>query len=770
MADSDLVNSGKNAPMPFKGAYIKGIDEVRRENISEQADGYVDDNGDVFFYDFADERTIFDNPTSDPDSFTVKDAEWISRAFLVPDSAYGARLDSLNASNAVLNGRYFSTASLKHTNTSLGGNFGINSRPQFTRYSDVRLTGRLETDKQVGIDYGGETYGLGRYYSEAIDDNAETIVLSFGVPKHNSMANFFIHVWDPEVASVARRGRTFSSTVHNFFRDTANLVTNIFLLRKIPIIALSMFSLQFASSFGRSAATKYYTMKPTMHNYWWTAQGLLNAMMINLGLYPSTHLELVDDLIGDGKADIKDEAKRGAGSYAVPDQAVLDFYKSVFPNLFNKSEMLDIYAIGTRAMRQEMGHIEEMEGIGENEFEQYFSAKVNANDSKFETLMAFMARSLKVDQLYGKGTSSEQNVFSDVENKEAFEKYADMDVELDPRLNASSGSSLPRGEENSFLSEISTYYSESLRKGSDYVFFKVNAVKSVNESFDNSVGESGISSFLNSTSTSSRDLRFNLADGNLTGIDAVDGLLKGAVGAVTGIASGVIDSVTFGASNILGVLTGAGFVDIPKTWQNSSARLPEVSYSISLVSPYGNVMSLLQNIYVPMALLMAGSLPLSTGKNSYTSPFLCRIFHRGKNMTRLGMITSLSFTRGTTHLPFTNKGQVLGVDVSFTITDLSSIMHVPINQTIGVFTDAPEIDEGSTLYDYLAAITGQSLYDHTNPISVIRQRIAKRAAQVGVFTSPAYWGSLGASFTNDITFGLASAFGDTAKIFSSRPQ
>ena len=68
-------------------------------------------------------------------------------------------------------------------------------------------------------------------------------------------------------------------------------------------------------------------------------------------------------------------------------------------------------------------------------------------------------------------------------------------------------------------------------------------------------------------------------------------------------------------------------------------------------------------------MLLAGILPLSTGKASYTSPFLCQLYDRGRLQIRLGMIESLSITRGTTNLAFDKHGQALGIDVTFSVVE-----------------------------------------------------------------------------------------------------
>jgi hypothetical protein len=130
----------------------------------------------------------------------------------------------------------------------------------------------------------------------------------------------------------------------------------------------------------------------------------------------------------------------------------------------------------------------------------------------------------------------------------------------------------------------------------------------------------------------------------------------------------------------LAALGGSALVDIPKHWQSASANLSRSTYTMNLVSPYGNPISQLINLYIPVAMLIAGALPLATGQQSYTSPFICELYDRGRCQIRLGMIDSLQITRGTSNLPFDEIGNAMAIDVSFTVLDLSNLVYLPISQ------------------------------------------------------------------------------------------
>ena len=144
--------------------------------------------------------------------------------------------------------------------------------------------------------------------------------------------------------------------------------------------------------------------------------------------------------------------------------------------------------------------------------------------------------------------------------------------------------------------------------------------------------------------------RFSLSDFN-TGFDAIDTVVKSAKKAISGVASGMqLDGLLS--------LTGAGFVDIPERWEDSSADFPSASYTVPLRAPYGDLLSQFINIDVPLACFLAAALPISHGSQSYGAPFLCEMYIRGKNVIRLGMPSSLSVTRGTGNLGWSPDGEL----------------------------------------------------------------------------------------------------------------
>lgn len=641
------------------------------------------------------------------------DRDWAKSAFLIADNNLDNDVDVQN--------RYWSSASAKFTDTRMGGNLGINARPQFTRYSDIRSIGRLRSRSPVSLSNISGNHGMGRYYSEAIDDPAQTIYLRFGVPQFNSLTNFIARAFDPNLSSMARTGRG-NSVLYSLGKIAGSAVT----IAAFPALSVGILSMQAISSFFMRPTSKFYTMKPTMHLYWLTVNTLVNTLAVNRGVMPKT---------------LAPPSQQRLGKPFELDAEYMNQLSSLMPDLFKEGSYIDVFSIANRTQRLanrmlradtaalESGNFDTYTGYLRKEYLGNNSSATYLTNENGDMRLGVWLDKVASFLYYQEDTTSQ--------------------IEVDPRVD---GTTIDPNDPKSgqkqdpgFFQSIAENLDAEFDNGSMFATFKVNHTGSVSESFSNSVVESDLSQKLNSMSSQSRQARFAFAEGNVVG-DTVNSIMSG----ISDLATGILDGVTMGFSKILPVLGGSGYIDIPKHWQSSTANLPRTSYTMKLISPYGNTMSQIMNIDIPLAMLLAGALPLSTGKQSYTSPFLCQLYDRGRCQVRLGMIESLSITRGTSTLGFNTKGNALALDVTFQIVDMSSIMHMPISP--GKIFDADmTLDEDNILMDYLAVLAGQDIYSQIYAIPKAKLAAAKRIAQARKLTSSAYWASL---FHEESTSGL----------------
>ena len=666
---------------------------------------------------------------------SVLDRDWARISFLMSDTAIANSNDISELDQATkddIYNRYNSSAARKFTDTRMGGGVACNNRPQFTPYSDIRSKGRLAGRANVTKEMGGN-YGMGRYYSEAIDDNGQTIYLRFGVPQYNSLWSYFTNAYNPHVASVTLTGRS-----QGVLYTAGEVMGTFFTIAAFPVLSLTIMGTKMVGQFFNRSTSKFYTMKPTMHLYWSAVDMLVNSIVINRGLMPKFFAEgtITSQRIGDPSG--------------VDGDYITELH-TLAPRIFDEYGRVDIAAVALRA--QSIANklfLQEYEALktGDNEsFKGYVrkdgqetKSTLMVNDNGTHTLGAILANAAQAVLWYGTDPSDKPNLSEP--------SLKAIDSKGKPVEGLNEDQSVSENKEPGWFNQYREYMAAELADGAAFAVFKVDNTGPSSESFSNSVMESDISQKINQASSTARQVQFSLSGGNL-GDGMIASAIEGVLGGVKDIATGALSGLTLGLSESLEAALAGVYFDIPKTWQSSSASLPRASYTIQLISPYGHPISQLQNIYIPLSMLLAGALPRSTGKQTYGPPFLCQVYDRGHNQIQLGMIESLSISRGTSNLNYTNKGQAMAIDVSFSIVDMSSIMHMPISTgglwdfikgiaTGSLHKNNPAMDEDNILMDYLAVISGMDIYNQFYKIPRARLQAARALMQARKYSSPAW--------------------------------
>jgi hypothetical protein len=251
-----------------------------------------------------------------------------------------------------------------------------------------------------------------------------------------------------------------------------------------------------------------------------------------------------------------------------------------------------------------------------------------------------------------------------------------------------------------------------------FIGFKVEKGVDTSESFTNSTGEPSIAAEVNGKLASARDARNNTAGGNIDG-GAIDAFLKGAGNIVKGVADSV--SRTAGMGDIASTLTSGAVLDFPEVWQGSSFSR-SYNFSMSLHAHYADPWTILQRLYIPLAMLLAGGLPRSYGATSYGSPFVCRAYCKGMFAVPLGIIDSITVKRGADQFGWSNARLPTVIDLSFSIKDLSPALYLAISagDTIEVFKDI--FAQNSSFQEYLLTLSGVGLYERVTNLSNMRKK------------------------------------------------
>lgn len=611
---------------------------------------------------------------------------------------------------------YKSSADVKFTSTRVGGNFAINPLYQYTQYCDVPTKGRLQGRNDLTVPGDMGNYGMGDYYSEAIDDTAQLIYLRFGVPQYTSLLSFLSNSYDLDMGYLVANGTARSA----FYK----LVEAAFMI--VPIAAAPLFSGAVLFTRGVNArftkpSSKFWTLKPTMHLYWSTVNTLINSIAVNMGIFPRF-------MFPDTKNDPQSQKSH-------IDKEMLDHLHQLMPDVFTKNYGIDAFAIACKAQAsantKQLQEFDRLKNGTAADMQAYIS-KIGTPDIADEppgklTLYDFIKTYIKGS--YWINDTPPQAT----EDAQSFSGHVATDPNIDPKT----GHAYERPPEKP---NIISYLDAEFAMGSQFACFRVETTGSVQESFSNEIGESAFASKINSAVSGVREIKFGLADGNVIGGNVLGDAINSVGSFIKNNAESALSGVTLGFSNVISQMFAGAFMDINKTWKASSSQLPRSTYAIELYSPYNHPISRLMDIYLPLSMLLAGCLPRSSGKRSYNHPFYCMLFDRGRNMISEGMIEQVTITRGTTNLPFTKTAQALGIRVEFTIVDTSSIMHAPISSG-GLFGGSTAIDEDTVMFNYLAMITGQDLASQITAIAKAKLNLAKRVKTAGKIFSPAYLAS-----------------------------
>lgn len=704
-----------------------------------------------------------------------KDSSWVKQSFLVTTDKSGTPM----LSQAQRFNRDFTTADISFTDSSIGGNICINPLPQYTRYADIRrpglhmngsVTAPLTADytPPSSVEIGmakNVSYGQGSYYHEAFDKNNQIIHMRFGVAEFNSLTQFLTGFYDSGAASVAREGRLTPSLAKSFL----TLVGNSIGIAIAPLFILPMAIMMLgvaARYFLNQSPSKFYYLKPAMPVYWTTVTNMVNQIGTNMGLISYIDTRQSGTMLSGSKESGFTPGTTSQSGYGsqLPGSIPGVIANYLPDNLIRPDGLIDVKKIACRAKFLEAKyHSIVAEVMG----------SANASNTDFTTLMgqaltqmrgqlttqadgdsleSYLLRHLNSVQI-GQGTDTQpvQGSLATAASSGAASATTNPQAATAASSSAQPGSgqetdlrtaavAAAQGDNQTFLSNVSAfadevmnYFIANLADGSEWASFRVDYTGPQSESFGSSTAESALANKINSMSSASRSARFSVADGNV--IPGMDKL----VGGLTDIISGAAEVLHVDG---IAALAGSCFVDIPKHWESSYAQLPKANYTMTLISPYGNPVSQMFNIWIPVCMLISGALPLSTGKQSYTSPFLCELHDRGRMMTRLGLIDNITVTRGTSNLGFNQQGHALAVEVSFSVTDLSTIMAIPAMPSFNVLNPLAGIfDSDNVFSDYLMTLASLPLPDVVYRFPMLKYQINKRIADYKLALSPANIGA-----------------------------
>ena len=239
-------------------------------------------------------------------------------------------------------------------------------------------------------------------------------------------------------------------------------------------------------------------------------------------------------------------------------------------------------------------------------------------------------------------------------------------------------------------------------KNNQYIPFRCGKGITTNESFNNSTITNPIEEEMNSQAEKS--------DPNAGGAEAQAAASGNPMGVITSFAKRIGMTALGNFSEQALVLSGRGRISLPEVFSSSSFSR-SFSFDFKFHSPYGDVLSIFENCYIPFLTLLAMTAPRQIGKMTYTSPFAVRISVKNKIMINYGMIESLSVTRGGDSNDWTPAGYPKTLTVTISVKDLEPNISLPLASRGPLRAAIESMFPSSGISEYLASIGGLTIED-----------------------------------------------------------
>ena len=245
---------------------------------------------------------------------------------------------------------------------------------------------------------------------------------------------------------------------------------------------------------------------------------------------------------------------------------------------------------------------------------------------------------------------------------------------------------------------------EDLTENIDYVQFYIDPSGGMSESATNRTTQSKLAGIFDAGSELLKEVAFIANTGGLDAKDLqettaslpealVDHVFSKSTGTIGGILQRLLESSS-------SVIKGEKMI-FPEIYQ-ASEYTKNYSITIDLRAPDGNRLSYYLNILVPLFHLMALVVPRQGTANTYSSPFIVRIYYPGVFSCNLGIVESISIERpGSDGWTVDNLPNEMKVTLN--VKDLYSDMSITPRGDLALFLS------NSSLIEYIATNCGINL-------------------------------------------------------------
>jgi hypothetical protein len=557
---------------------------------------------------------------------------------------------------------YFSKR--KCRDSSLGGNDAINPLPQFCPDDDI-------THPHFQPIYNA-SQGMGQVYSENYDDTQQVLYLGFGIPVYSNIGSFWSQAIDTNMANFVNKGSGITAEKIGYLLGSAPIA-----LLSIATIPLK-FIQAMTDTLQKVPITKYYAFSSQMPMYFRFVNQILVMLATNMSIMGSDeNFSTTSPTSNTSAMELNNQGTRSTQDL------------SGMPTVF-KDLGLDMARIMMKRYLYENGTLGSY--AARNTDDALFAA-ANANG--------------------GAGVASDlNNTQSTTPNADPTNNFATYNEES----LAEQTSSQPRFWTAAWVDAFKAAYTNTIYDGHMFIGFRIDKGMGADETFSNSTGESQVAQKANEKFLEGREATFTTMHGEF----GKSGLGSVLTDVVKGAAAMFKDTAAkLHMDPLAAVMSGAAKIDIPEVWMGSNYSR-SASFSITCLSPYGDMESIFQSEYVPLACLLAGALPRGTGASSHSSPFICQAYCRGIFSSPLCMIESLQVSRGADQFGFTANRLPLKISMHVTLKDLSANMYMTMGGNNGLSKAIFGTDDN--FGEYMLTLSGMGLRDRLAPFRSMRRK------------------------------------------------
>jgi hypothetical protein len=252
-----------------------------------------------------------------------------------------------------------------------------------------------------------------------------------------------------------------------------------------------------------------------------------------------------------------------------------------------------------------------------------------------------------------------------------------------------------------------TYMMEKGSREAYYTDFYINPNVSYSETFSNNASPSMLEGAISGASDMAKEMAFLLS----AGVDSANAnksqeevakMIKGIGG---GIAEnkGILGRLFNSASTII---SGQN-IAFPEIWKGSDFTR-SYNIEITLRTPYGTRESIFMDLMVPLAHWVCLACPRQASVNTYGAPFLVKCYIPGFCSIDMGLVDSLTITKGGDGSAWSVEGFPLEINLSISIKDLYSALSMSRINMVSP-TDAYNFIWNTGFLDYVSLYGGLNM-------------------------------------------------------------